>query len=100
MRYYEYKTMTGDIHVYPVRFETTDPDLHRILENADYTEQDWITETSAYYITKNGLGSLWPRYVVKSRCGGWCEFHIRDSNPFKTLKGAIRFIEKHQQRYK
>ena len=97
MKYYEYKTITGDIHIYPVRFETTDPELHRILEDADYTEQNWISDTSAYYITKNGLGSFCPRYVVKATCGGWCPINIRNSHPFKTLNGAIRFIEKHRK---
>ena len=79
---------------------TTHSELTAILEKAHYTDPTWITENSAYYITMNGLGSFWPRYVVKATCGGWCPINIRDSNPFKTLKGAIRFIEKHKERYK
>ena len=79
---------------------TTDPALAATLENAHYTDPNWITESEAYYITVNGLGSFWPRYVVKATYGGWCPISIRDSNPFKTLKGAIRFIEKHRERYK
>ena len=81
-------------------FQTNDQELRNILLGGEYTEQNWITDTSAYYITKNGLGSFWPRYVVKATCGGWCLIIIRDSNPFKTLKGAIRYIEKQRERHK
>jgi hypothetical protein len=81
-------------------FQTNDEELRNILLGAEYTEENWISENSAYYITENYLGSFWPRYVVKATCGGWCPINIRDSNPFKTLKGAIRYIEKHKERYK
>lgn len=81
-------------------FQTDDQKLEKILLDAEYTEENWISENSAYYITKNGFGSFWPQFVVKATSGGWCPFIIRDSNPFKTLKGAIRFIEKHKERYK
>ena len=79
---------------------TTDSALGAILEKAHYTDPNWITESEAYYITMNGLGSFWPRYLVNATYVGWCPISIRDYNPFKTLKGAIRFIEKHKERYK
>ncbi len=70
-----------------------------VLSRADHVDPTWVKENQAYYISKNGLGSYWPKYIVKAACGGWCPIIIRDSNPFKTIEGAIRFINKHKSRY-
>lgn len=77
----------------------TQSEKDRYLSNADFVDANWITDKAAYYISKNGLGHYWPRYIVKATYGGWCPIIIRDSNPFKTLSGAIKFIEKHRNRY-
>ena len=69
------------------------------LAQAAYVDPAWVTDNAAYYITQNGLGSYWPGYIVKATCGGWCPIVIRDSNPFKTLDGAIRFINKQRTRW-
>ena len=71
-----------------------------ILAYADYTQPDWQTETSIFYLTKNGLGMYWPKYAVKPQYGsGWCQVYIRDSNPFKTLNGAIRYVESYRKKW-
>lgn len=71
-----------------------------ILKHADYTQPDWIGETWIYYLTKNGFGHYWPRYAAKAtHSEGWCSVCIRDSNPLKTLKGAIRAVEQYRARW-
>ncbi len=60
----------------------------------NYEKPDWKTEREEYSIRQNGLGSYWPLLQVKTTHGQWCPIIIRDSNPFKTLGGAIRFVEK------
>lgn len=71
-----------------------------ILANADYTQADWQTETTVFYLTKNGFGHYWPKYAAKaSHSSGWCPIYIRDSNPFKTLAGAIRYIEAYRKKW-
>lgn len=69
------------------------------MADADlYTEPDWNTPTEKFYCAKNGLGSWWPCYMVKNASSpdvpaSWYPVIIRNSSPFKTLKGAIRFVE-------
>ena len=71
-----------------------------ILATADYTQADWQTDTTLFYLTKNGLGMYWPKYAAKPQHGcGWCQVYIRDSNPFKTLKGAIRYVENYRKKW-
>jgi hypothetical protein len=79
--------------------QTTDTERDQILSRADFVDPSWVMPNQAYYISKNGLGSYWPKYIVKATCGGWCPIIIRDSNPFKTLAGAVKFIEKCRNRY-
>ena len=64
----------------------------------DYTQENWNAETRRYYCIQNDFGQWWPMLKVKALSGGWCQIYIRDSNPFKTLSGAIRYIEKHRAR--
>jgi hypothetical protein len=71
-----------------------------ILKHADYTQPDWITDTSIFYLAKNGFGHYWPKYAAKAtHSDAWCNVVIRDSNPLKTLKGAIRAVEATRARW-
>ena len=68
------------------------------ITDGKYTQPEWNTEKTRYYCAQNGLGSWWPMMEARADSGGWCRIIIRDSNPFKTLKGAIAFVEKTKKR--
>ena len=57
----------------------------------DYEQDDWKfpEKNIEFYLAKNGLGQYWPCMVSKNY-----PIIIRDSNPFKTLNAAIKFVEK------
>ena len=55
--------------------------------------EESTSEKEKYFITQNAFGHYWPRYT----CNGY-EVIIRNSNPFKTLKGALKFIEETKKR--
>jgi hypothetical protein len=46
-----------------------------------------------YFLSRNRLGRWWPGLETKTD-RDWYGIVIRDSNPFKSLSGAIRFVEK------
>jgi hypothetical protein len=66
--------------------------------NNRYTQPEWESENRRYYCMQNGLGQWWPGMEVRTTGGSWYPVILRDSNPFKTLKGAIRFLEQQKAR--
>jgi hypothetical protein len=60
---------------------------------------EWVTDKKIFYLQRSGLGHYWPSMASK---GGdrWYSSHLRDSNPFKTLAAAERFISKSMERFK
>lgn len=59
--------------------------------------ENWKTEAREFYLKQNGYGYYWPCLKVKSQgphgpC--FCEINIRDSGPFKTEAGAVKYINK------
>lgn len=58
------------------------------------TKAEWNTETRRFECRQNGLGQWWPLMFTKAPGCSWCQIIIRDSNPFKTLSGAEKFVEK------
>jgi hypothetical protein len=67
----------------------------RTMSAERYTQPEWETERTRYYICQNGFGHYWPMMEAKTTYGDqWCQIIIRDSDPFKTLGGAVRFVEK------
>lgn len=66
-----------------------------------YIGDNWESEKRRFSIVRNGLGSWWPKMeVLCPGCKGvvWVDVIIRDSNPFKTIEAAIRFVEKTKAR--
>jgi hypothetical protein len=66
--------------------------------NNRYTQHEWNTENTRYYCWQNGHGHYWADMEVLGSSGKWFRIILRNSNPFKTLTGAIRFIEKEKAR--
>jgi hypothetical protein len=58
------------------------------------TQWEAVNGSRRYSLSKNGLGQWWPELEVRVEGDRWCRIIIRDSNPFKSLSGAIRFVEK------
>jgi hypothetical protein len=70
------------------------------LKQADYTQPDWITDTSVFFLVKNGFGHYWPKYAAKATANdAWCCVCLRDTGPLKTLKGAIKAVEATRARW-
>ena len=59
-----------------------------------YAPLVWKSAKRYYKLSKNGFGQWWPELHVKIENGGYCYINIRDSNPFKSFKGAVTFVEK------
>jgi hypothetical protein len=73
----------------------------KTVDSDRYSPECWRSEKRYYALGRNGLGHWWPHLKVKGNYGGgWMDITIRDSNPFKTLKGAIAFVEKYIERDK
>lgn len=65
-----------------------------------FYKPEWLGDKTRYYCGQNGFGHWWP--VMQTNCSNsayWYPIIIRNSNPFKTLNGAIKFIEKVIQRH-
>lgn len=63
------------------------------IQDGVFTKPEWNTKTKRFSCVQNGFGQWWPRLRVKAQSGGWCDIIIRNSDPFKTLNGAIKFVE-------
>jgi hypothetical protein len=73
----------------------------KTVDSDRYAPECWRSEKRYYSLCRNGFGHWWPHLKVKGNYGGgWMDITIRDSNPFKTLKGAIAFVEKYIERDK
>jgi hypothetical protein len=49
-----------------------------------------------YSLRKNGYGHWWPVMEVRhSVHASWYPTTIRNSNPFKTFSGGVRYVEKY-----
>ena len=68
------------------------------MSSDTYTQAEWNREDRKFECVQNGLGQWWPKMRARAKNGSWYEIIIRDTDPFKTLIGAIRFIERAKQR--
>lgn len=69
-------------------------EMQGTITNRRYTQPDWNDERTRYYCLQNDFGQWWADMDVRADSGGWCRIILRNSNPFKTLKGAIKFVER------
>jgi hypothetical protein len=62
-----------------------------------YSPECWKSAHRQYSLRANSFGQWWPTLETKPDYpgSGWGNIIIRDSSPFKTLKGAIAFVEKY-----
>lgn len=63
-----------------------------------FTKPEWNEEGRRFECVQNGFGHWWPKMATRTNGCGWYELIIRDSKPFKTLAGAIKFVEKTKAR--
>lgn len=68
------------------------------ITDGRYTKPEWNNETTRYFCWRNQLGQWWADMEVRTDRGGWYRVILRNSNPFKTLKGAVAFVEKEKKR--
>jgi len=68
-------------------------------EMEKYAQENWTEGNQRFYCSQNGHGHWWPCMEMKGTEGGsWYPIIIRNSTPFKTLKGAIKFVEATRER--
>lgn len=63
-----------------------------------YTLPEWEKEKYFYYLIRNGFGHWWPCMGMGSKNGNSYPVYIRDRNPFKTLKAAIKYVNEFEAR--
>ena len=61
-----------------------------------FTKPEWNSEKTIFECVQNGFGQWWPKMATRKYVGDPYPYEIiiRNSNPFKTLNGAIKFVEK------
>lgn len=60
-----------------------------------FTKDEWNEKGGlSYSCIQNAFGQWWPICKAVNAAGYEYQIIIRDSNPFKTLSGAIKFVEK------
>jgi hypothetical protein len=68
------------------------------LTNGIYSPPEWHFEKRYYTCSQNGNGHWWcTMYTTHDPSKPkehWYPIYIRDSNPFKRLNSAIKYVEK------
>ena len=65
-------------------------------QTESFTRESWNSEKRQFRCGKNGFGQWWPVMYwgdPSKPFEHWYPVYIRDSNPFKTLSGAIKYVE-------
>lgn len=59
-----------------------------------YTQPNWQFEKYYFELHQNGFGHYWPIMFTRNNQTNQHLYpiYIKDSDPFKTLKGAIKYV--------
>jgi len=65
-----------------------------------YTQNNWQFDKCFFVLTKNAFGQYWPTMLIRNDTQEQYPYpiYIRDRNPFKNIKRAIKFVDNYIER--